>query len=202
MRVTGTLGNEIQVDFVGKTSATEEATAMRRQRRRTRNRRKRTQTTPGMRAGTLRDEGDDCVVEIDGDNTVITQRVIGGKTESIHRMDDTMTLPKFQKNSTERRKTNPTSTDSIDMIFGKVGITVRVDDERFDIVPNKRSKMRRNFDKRNPMKRRDRPVKLEIAANNYTESILTPDETGRTIKSALIFSKKLLSHFFLNVEHT
>jgi len=202
VRVTGTLGNEIQVDFVGKTSATEEATAMRRQRRRTRNRRKRTQTTPGMRAGTLRDEGDDGVVEIDGDNTVITQRVIGGKTESIHRMDDTMTLPKFQKNSTERRKTNPTSTDSIDMFFGKVGITVRVDDERFDIVPNKRPKMRRNFDERNPMKRRDRPVKLEIAANNYTESILTPDETGRTIKSALIFSKKLLSHFFLNVEHT
>jgi hypothetical protein len=149
-----------------------------------------------MRTGTPRDEGHDCIVEIDGDNMVITQRFIGSQTERIDGMDDTMTLPKFQKNSAERRKTNPTSTYSLDMIFGKVGISVRVADERLDIVPNKRLKMRRDFDKRNPMKRRNRPVKLEISPNNNIKSILSPDETGRTIKSALIFSKKLLSHFF------
>jgi hypothetical protein len=159
-------------------------------------RRKRMQATTGMRTGTPRDEGHDCIVEIDGENTVITQGFIRNYTERIDGMDDTMTLPKFQKNSAERRKTNPTSTYSLDMIFGKVGISIRVADERFDIVPNKRPKMRRDFDQRNPMKRRDRPVKLEISTNNNIKSILRPDETGRTIKSALIFSKKLLSHFF------
>ena len=155
------------------------------------------QATTGMRTGTPIDEGHDCIVEIDGENTVITQRFIRSYTERIDGMDDTMTLPKFQKNSAERRKTNPTSTYSLDMIFGKVGISIRVADERFDIVPNKRPKMRRDFDQRNPMKRRDRPVILEISTNNNIKSILRPDETGTTIKSALIFSKKLLSHFFL-----
>jgi hypothetical protein len=148
-----------------------------------------------MRTGTPRDEGRDGIVEIQRDNTFVAQGFIGSKTECIDRMNDTMTLPKFQKNSTERRKTNPTRTYSLGVIFGKVGISIRVADERFDIVPNKRPKMRRDFDQRIPTIRRDKPVKLEISTNNNIKSILSPDETGRAVKTALIFSKKLLSHF-------
>jgi hypothetical protein len=92
-------------------------------------------------------------------------------------MDDAMTLPKLQKNRAERRKTNPTSTDSLEMVLLKV---------RLDILTNKRQKMRRDLNQRNPTNRRNRPVKLEISTNNYTKSIRSPDETGTTIKSALI----------------
>jgi hypothetical protein len=63
---TGTLGNEIPVDFVGKTGATEEATAVRRERRRTWKRGERMQATTGMRCRMPRDVGDDSVVEIQG----------------------------------------------------------------------------------------------------------------------------------------
>jgi len=138
-----------------------------------------------------RDEMGNRVVEIDGDNTVITQRLIGGKTESIHRMDDTMSLAKFGKNRVERRKTDPPSTNSLEMILGKVRLT----HERLDVVPNKCPKMRSDTNQRNPLNRRNRPVKLEIAANNYTKSSRCPDETRTTIKSALIFSKKVMLLF-------
>jgi hypothetical protein len=155
---------------------------MRRKRRRTRKRGERKQATTGMSSRTPRDEGHESVVEIQGNSPVITQRFIGSNTESIHGMDDTMTLPKLQKNRAERRKTNPTSTDSLELILGKV----RVTNERLDVVPNKRAKMRRDLNQRNPTIRRNRPVKLEISANNYTKSIRSPDETGTTIKSATI----------------
>lgn len=135
-----------------------------------------------MRTGTPRDEGHERIVEIQGNSPVVAQRLIGSKTESIHGMDDTMTLSKLQKNRAERRKTNPTSTDSLEMILGKVRLT----HERLDVVPNKHPKMRRDLDQRNPLNRRNRPVKLEITTNNNIKSILGPDETGTTIKSALI----------------
>jgi hypothetical protein len=51
-------------------------------------------------------------------------------------MDDAMTLPKLQKNRAERRKTNPTSTDSLETVLLKV---------RLDILTNKRQKMRRDL---------------------------------------------------------
>ena len=74
------------------------------------------QATTGMRTGTPRDEGHDCIVEIDGENTVITQRFIRSYTERIDGMDDTMTLPKFQKNSADRRETNPTITNDVKLL--------------------------------------------------------------------------------------
>ena len=156
---------------------------MRRQGRRTRKRREHVETTVGMGCSrTERDETGDSLVEIQGNSPVITQRFIGSQTERIHGMDDTMTLPKLQKNRAERRKTNPTSTDSLETIF----IIVRVTDERLDILTNKRTKMRRDLDQRNPTNRRNLPVKLEISTKNYTKNIRGPDETGTTIKSALI----------------
>jgi hypothetical protein len=139
-----------------------------------------------MSSRTPRDEGHDRVVEIQGNNPVITQRLIGSNTESIHGMDDTMTLPKLQKNRAERRKTDPTSTDSLEIILGKVGVAFRMDDDCLHILTNNRPKMRRDLNQRNPTNRRNRPVKLEISTNNYTKSIRSPDETGTTIKSALI----------------
>ena len=178
MTDTLTLGKDIPVDFVRKASATEEATAMRRQGRRTRRRREHVETTTGMRTGTPRDEGHESIVEIQGNSPVITQRFIGSQTERIHGMDDTMTFPKLQNDRAERRKTNPTSTDSLEMIFIIV--------ERLDILPNKRTNMRRELDQRHPMNRRNRPVKLEISTNYYTKNIRGPDETGTTIKFALI----------------
>jgi hypothetical protein len=145
-----------------------------------------------------RDEMGNRVVEIQGNSPVITQRLIGSKTESIHGMDDTMTLAKFGKNRVERRKTDPPSTNSLEMILGKVRLT----HERLDVVPNKRAKMRRDLNQRNPTNRRNRPVKLEIAANNYIKSSRCPDETRTTIKSAFIFSKKVTEHFSPIVNQT
>jgi hypothetical protein len=139
-----------------------------------------------MRSRTPRDEGHESIVEIQGNNPVITQRLIGSNTERIHGIDDMMTLPKLQKNRAERRKTDPTSTDSLEMILGKVGVAFRMDDDCLHILTNKRPKMRRDLNQRNPTNRRNRPVKLEISTNNYTKSIRSPDETGTTIKSALI----------------
>jgi hypothetical protein len=98
-------------------------------------------------------------------------------------MDDTMTLLKFQKNRAERRNPNPTSTDSLKTVLVKVRHTYG----RLDILTNKHPKMRRDLNQRNPMKRRNHPVKLEISANNYTKSSRSPDETGTTITSALIY---------------
>jgi hypothetical protein len=72
----------------------------------------------------------------------------------------------LQKNSAERRKTNPTSTNSLEMIFGKVGIAVRSTDNRLDTVTNKSTKMRGDGMKRNTAW--TRPVKLEKSANNNT----------------------------------
>jgi CMP-2-keto-3-deoxyoctulosonic acid synthetase len=89
-----------------------------------------------MRTGTPRDEGHESIVEIQGNSPVVAQRFIGSKTERIHGMDDTMTLTKFGKNRAERRKTNPTSTDSLEMVLLKV---------RLDILTNKRQKMRRDL---------------------------------------------------------
>jgi len=131
------------------------------------------QTTAVMRTGTPRDEIRDGIVEIQRDNTVVAQGFKGSKRECIDRMKDTMTLPKFQKNSTERRKTNPTRTNSLKMVFSKVRMT----DNRPDIFTKNSPKMRSDILERKTTFRRKRPVKLEITTNNNIKSILSPDET-------------------------
>jgi hypothetical protein len=106
-------------------------------------------------------------------------------------MNDTMTLTKLQKNSAERRKRDPTRTNSLKMVF----IIVRMTDNRLDIFTKKSPKMRSDRNQGEATLRRKRPVKLEISANNYTKSILIPNETRPTIKSALKDSKNLFAHF-------
>jgi len=73
---------------------------------------------------------------------------------------------KFQKNRSERRETNPTSTNSLEMIFGKVGIAVRSAHNTLYMITNERTKMRRDLVKRKSL---PAAVKLEDSANDDTE---------------------------------
>ena len=122
--------------------------------------------------------------------TISTQGIIGSLGSADQR-SVSVTLLELQKNSAERRKTNPTSTNSLEMNFGKVGIAVRSTDNRLDTVTNKSTKMRGDGMKRNTAW--TRPVKLEKTANNNTESIQRPNETRRPAKFASIDSGKRTS---------
>jgi hypothetical protein len=102
---------------------------------------------------------------------------------------------KFQKNSGERWKTDPTSTNSLEMIFGKVGVAVRSTHNILDMLTNERMKMRRDDMKRNAS--RTAAMKLEKSANNNTESIIIPNETRRAAKFASIESSERTSHVYL-----
>jgi hypothetical protein len=55
----------------------------------------------------------------------------------------------LQKNSTERRETNPTSTNSLEMVFCKVRIAVIMRDNILDMLANERTKMMGDGMKRN-----------------------------------------------------
>jgi len=103
---------------------------------------------------------------------------------------------KLEKNRTERWKTDPTSTNSLEMIFGKVGVAVRSTHNTLHIVTNERTKMRRDL-----VKRKFFPVamKLEDSANNNTERFLSPDETRRSTKFASIESTESTSHVLSDV---
>ena len=74
IRETGTLGNEIPVNFVGKPAATKPTTAVRRQKTGAWKRRECVATTAGMgKSRPLRDEIGNGIVEIQRDNTVVAQ---------------------------------------------------------------------------------------------------------------------------------
>jgi hypothetical protein len=123
-----------------------------------------------------------------------------GSLGAPNQISEYVTLLKFQKNSTERRKTNPTSTNSLEMIFGKVGISVRSRDNILDMLANERTKMRGDS-----MKRKSLPaaVKLEKSANDNMESIQSPNETRRPTKFASIDSGKRTSihNMYLTCKH-
>jgi hypothetical protein len=99
---------------------------------------------------------------------------------------------KLQKNSAERRKTNPTRTNSLKVVVREIRIAVRRAHKRLDTITNNIAKMRSDGIKRDTA--RTTPVKLEKSANNNTESIRSPNETRRAAKFASIDSTKRTSH--------
>ena len=121
--------------------------------------------------------------------TISTQGIIGSFGSADQR-GITITLLELQKNSAERRKTNPTSTNSLEMIFGKVGIAVRSTDNILHMIANERTKMRGDVVKR---KSRLGTMKLEDTVNDDTERFLSPDETRGPTKFASIDSGKRTS---------
>jgi hypothetical protein len=88
------------------------------------------------------------------------------------------TLLKFQKNSSERRKTNPTITNSLEMVLGPIGIAVGFTHDTLDILTNKPTKMRRDQVKRKPTAG---TMKLEQPTNDNTKRILIPNKPRLTI---------------------
>ena len=102
-------------------------------------------------------------------------------------MCENRTFLKFQKNSAEGRKTNPTITNEIKMVFRPIGIAGGFTHNTLDILTNKPTKMRCNEVKRKPT---TGTMKLEEPANDNTKSILIPNKPRLTAKSALIHSKK------------
>ena len=101
---------------------------------------------------------------------------------------------KFQKNRSERRKTNPTITNDVKVVIDPIGIAVGFTDDILDILTNKHTKMRSNQVKR---KSTTGTMKLEQPANDNTKRILIPNKPRRTMKAALIHTKKRQRH--LNV---
>ena len=87
-------------------------------------------------------------------------------------------LLKFQKNGSERRKTNPTITNSLEMVLSPIGIAVGFPDDTLDIVTNKPTKMRRDQVKRKPTAG---TMKLEQPTNDNTKRILIPNKPRLTI---------------------
>ena len=87
---------------------------------------------------------------------------------------------KFQKNSSERRKTNPTVTNPVEMVRSPVMILAvpHHTHNTLDILTNKPTKMRRNKVKRKPT---TGTMKLEQPANNNTKRILIPNKPRPTI---------------------
>ena len=80
---------------------------------------------------------------------------------------------KFQKNSSERRKTNPTITNEVKMIISPIGIIGGFTHDILDILTNKPTKMRRNQVKRKPTAG---TMKLEQPTNDNTKRILIPNK--------------------------
>jgi hypothetical protein len=146
--------------------------------------------TARMRKVKLRDFSIERRVDGARHETMRTQRIIGSLGTTDQR-GITVTFLELQKNRTERRKTNPTITNSLEMIFGKVGIAVRSTHNILDMLPNERTKMRGDGIKRNAAW--TTPMKLEQSANNNTESIQSPNETRRPAKIASINSSKRTS---------
>ena len=140
---TLTLGKRIQVDFVGKSRAAVEATAPRGQSTWSRNGRKDAQLTAGMVVMKASDFTGKRSVDRMRHETIGKQGFIGGRCTADQRCH-CGTFLKFQKNSAERWETNPTSANSLEMIFGKVGIAVRSTHNTLHMLTNERAKMRRD----------------------------------------------------------
>jgi hypothetical protein len=100
---------------------------------------------------------------------------------------------KFQKNSTERRKTNPTRTNSLEVVLRPPGIAVGFTDNTANILTNKRAKTSSNHGKRHGAG--TATMKLEKPTNNNTKRILIPNETRRAAKPATIDSTEITSHY-------
>jgi len=156
--------------------------------------------TAGMRKVKLRDFTIERIIRQPRHETISTQGIIGSLGTADQRGVN-LTLLKLQKNSSERRKTNPTSTNDLEIVFSKVRIAVGITHKRLDALTNKSMKMRGDGIKRNTAW--TTPVKLEKSANNNTESIQSPNETRRPTKFASIDSGKRTSiHMYLMSNHT
>ena len=119
----------------------------------------------------------------------VVKRVIRrfGCTDQVR---DNRILLKLQKNRADRRKTNPTMTNEVKMIRGPVVIMAVPDTNlEFDMVTNKRAKMRGDEMKR---KFAAGTMKLEEATNDNTKSIDSPYKPRFAAKTALIYSKKVV----------
>ncbi|NBW26071.1 MAG: hypothetical protein EBR89_11890 [Betaproteobacteria bacterium] len=98
------------------------------------------------------------------------------------------TITKFQKNRTDRRKTNPTSTNQVEMRIRPVMIRVIPHTHLgLDVLTNEPTKMRGDEMKR---KTTTRPMKLEETPNNNTKSINIPYKPRPATKTTTIHSKK------------
>ena len=105
-------------------------------------------------------------------------------------MRENRTFLKFQKNSADRRETNPTITNDVKMVLSPIGIAVCCNNNILDILTNKPAKMRCNEVKR---KSTTGTMKLEEPANDNTKSIIIPNKPRLTAKSALIHTKKTIA---------